>query len=190
MDLIAERIDIAIRIGRVANASFVARKLCAVRRVLVASPSYLHSHGFPKTIEELKEHDCVLFGATLEDSVWHIDGPNGGVEVAAKARMAVDNMQAAINTVAAGLGIGLLAAAIIAEDVRAGRLLQVLPGYTMEGHLFAIYPSRNHLPLATRVLLDFVAGRIELIGKLGHFDWRTNANLAAASKHHDMSNAA
>lgn len=190
IDLIAERIDIAIRIGRVANASFIARKLCAVRRVLVASPSYVRSRGSPRTIEEIREHDCVLFGATLEDSVWHVDGPNGSVEVAVKARMAVDNMQAAINAVAAGVGVGLLPAAIIAEDVRTGRLLPVLPGYTVEGSLFAIYPSRSHQPLASRALLDFVACRIEMIGRLGHFDWQPGVNSPSVSKHPDVSNAA
>ena len=186
VDLIAERIDIAIRIGRVANANFVARKLCGVRRVLVASPDYLRRHAAPTTLGDISKHDCVLFGASLEDCHWHVDGPEGSEEISVKARMAVDNMQAAINAVAAGLGIGLLPAALIADTVHSGRLLQMLPGHTFEGHLFAIYPSRSHLPLATRALLDFLACRIETIGRLGHLDWPRQPDSASP----DMSNAA
>jgi DNA-binding transcriptional LysR family regulator len=160
VDLIGERIDLAFRTGELASSSFIARKLGPARRIVLASPRYLKRRGEPRRVEDLQQHDCVVFGRALEHAAWRLDGPHGAREVPVHGRIAVDGAYAALQAAVAGLGLALLPAALAADDLRAGRLRQVLPAYgTTRGALYAVIPSNRHMSAALRAFLDLVENK-------------------------------
>lgn len=160
VDLVQERIDVAFRTGRLESSSYVARRIGPTRRILIASPSYLRKRGMPRQIADLRQHDCVVFGSSLEHAVWRLNGPNGRREVAVSGRIAVDGGRAALKAALAGLGIALLPTGLAADDVKAGRLLTVLPRYSVDGGgLYVVYPSNRHMPVALRMFVDFAIAR-------------------------------
>jgi DNA-binding transcriptional LysR family regulator len=156
VDLIEERIDVALRTGKLASSSLIARKLALSRRVLVASPTYLDVRGMPCEVDDLVQHSCVVFGPSLDNVVWRLDGPDGTREIPVSGRLAVDGAQAALQAAIAGIGIALLPMALVADGLRDDRLRQVLPGYDVSGGLFSVYPSNRHISTALRAFLDFV----------------------------------
>lgn len=160
VDLIAERIDVAFRTGELPSSSFIARKLGPARRVVLASPRYLKRRGEPRRIEDLAQHDCVVFGRALDHAVWRVDGAHGSREIPVRGRIAVDSAYAALRAATAGLGLALLPAALAAKDLRAGRLRQVLPAHgAVRGALYALSPSNRHMSAALRAFLDLVEER-------------------------------
>lgn len=157
VDLIGDGFDLAFRTGRLPDSSLITRRLGISRLALVASPGYLARRGRPRRLEDLKDHDCVAFGPSLDNEVWRLKGPDGWREVAVRARIAVDGSYAEVQAALAGLGIALLPLALIRHDREAGALEQVLPDYGVDGgSMNIIYPSNRHLPAALRVFLDFV----------------------------------
>lgn len=160
LNLVEERIDLAFRTGRLPDSSLVARKLGPADRVLCASPRYLDAAGVPRRVADLRHHDCIVFGASLDNATWTIDGPGGARSVPVKGRIAVNVMAFAMRAAVAGLGIAHLPAALAARDIEAGRLKVVLPGFAAaRGGVYAVYPSSRHVPAAVTAFVDFVAGR-------------------------------
>jgi DNA-binding transcriptional LysR family regulator len=156
VDIIEERIDVALRTGQLASSSLIARKLAPSQRVLVASPSYLDLRGMPREVDELVQHSCVVFGPSLDNAVWRLDGPDGAREIQVSGRLAVDGGQAALQAAIAGIGIALLPLALVADRLRDDRLRRVLPDYGVSGGLFSVYPSNRYISSALRAFLDFV----------------------------------
>jgi DNA-binding transcriptional LysR family regulator len=156
VDLIAERIDVAFRTGRLGSSSYMVKKLGSTRRVLVASSSYLARRGTPKRVQDLKDHDCIVFGRSLEDATWKLDGPSGSSELRVRGRIAIDSARAALRAAEAGLGIALLPFALVRTEIEAGSLRQLLPRYGVEGGgLYILYPSKRHPSAALRAFIDF-----------------------------------
>jgi DNA-binding transcriptional LysR family regulator len=163
VDLLAARIDVAFRTGRLADSSFIARRLASTRRVLLASPAYLAAHGTPESVGDLARHRCVVFGPLLDGAVWRLEGPDGRTDVRVSGRLAVDSAHAALAGAIAGLGIALLPKGVAADALAAGRLRQVLAGFGIEGGLYAVHPSNRHPPAALRAFLDFAARKATCI---------------------------
>jgi DNA-binding transcriptional LysR family regulator len=160
VDLIGNGIDLAFRAGTLPDSSLITRRLGTSRLALVASPEYLSRRGRPRRIEDLKTHDCVAFGPSLDNEVWRLEGPRGWREVPVHARIAVDGSYAEVQAALAGLGIALLPLALIRHDLEAGRLEQVLHDYGVDGGTMNIvYPSNRHMPAALRAFLDFVIAK-------------------------------
>ena len=163
VDLVAERIDVAFRTGRLKSSSFVARKLAPTRRVLLASPSYLRARGTPTRLPDLATHDCIVFGASLDNATWRLDGPRGRSDVQVRGRVAVDSARAALRGALIGLGIALLPAALARDELEDGRLQQVLTRYGVDGGgLYLVYPSNRHPSAALRAFVDFFEPRLRL----------------------------
>jgi len=161
LDLVAHRIDVAFRTGRLASSSYVARKLSSSRRILMASPRYLARRGTPRRVDDLYHHDCVLFGPSLEHTVWRLDGPSGTREVPVRGRIAVDSARAALRATVGGLGIALLPAGLAPDDLARGAVRQILPRYGVAGGgLYVVYPSNRHPSAALRTFLDFCDRRL------------------------------
>ena len=160
VDPIDERVDVAFRTGRLENSSLIARKLGTTRLVLLASPAYLRQRGVPRRIEDLRRHDCIVFGPSFDTEVWRLHGPNGWRDIPVSGRIKVEGSYAEIQAALAGLGIALLPMAPLADDLRTGRLQQVLPSYGNDGAtLHAVYASKRHMSVALRAFLDFVTAR-------------------------------
>ncbi|UJB18033.1 LysR family transcriptional regulator [Lysobacter gummosus] len=163
IDLIEQSIDVAFRAGDLADSSLVARRLSdSQSHVLLASPMYLRKHGSPATIAELAEHDCLIAPAAQGRANWRLDGPEGAVEVRVGGRFAANTLLSQVRAVRAGLGIGLLPHALIAEDLRAQGLVHVLPQYSRRsGGMFAVYPTRRQVPRAVAALIEVVESALD-----------------------------
>jgi DNA-binding transcriptional LysR family regulator len=164
-DLAGEGLDVAIRIGGLADSSAVMRKLADNRRILVASPPYLDRLGRPAAPEDLADAAFLRYGEAAEP--WRLYGPDGAVtQLTAAARLRVDNGDTVHDWALAGLGVMLRSELDVAADIRAGRLERLLDGWDGGATpVVALYPSARHLPLKTRVLLDALAARMSRLAQ-------------------------
>ncbi len=153
IDLVHERIDLAIRIGRPRDKSHVFRRLCPIRSLLAASREYLERAGIPQTPAELADHNCLGYGGPRES--WTFAN---GERVETSGNFSADNGDALRRAALEGLGLIYLPTYLIADDVRAGRLIPVLAAHTSpESTLFAVYPESRHRSPKVSVLIDWLA---------------------------------
>jgi DNA-binding transcriptional LysR family regulator len=161
VDLIEEGMDLAIRIGSLADSRLVARRLCNNRRVLVASPAYLERAGTPATVEDLARHQFVLFTAFARPTEWKLLGPDGPTTISVAGRVATDNAEALITMAKQGLGITVGATLAVAPALLSGQLVRVLPDHQFEQTaVFAVYPSARQLSTKVRAAVDFLAKKL------------------------------
>ncbi|WP_036112368.1 MULTISPECIES: LysR family transcriptional regulator [Luteibacter] len=156
VDLVEEGYDLAVRISTLASSTLVSRTLGTTRMILCASPAYLAAHGAPGRVADLARH------AVLGYSYWPDDWQfvhEGAVErVTVRPVIRSNNGDTCRIAALAGQGITLQPDFIVGHDVRAGRLHEVLPGHAAGViGIHAVYPSRKHLPVKVRRLVDFLA---------------------------------
>lgn len=160
-DLVATGTDVAIRIGALQGSSLVARRLATDRRVLCASPDYLRRRGTPRTPAELAQHDCLLLrGGPAPRDRWRLgDGSGGHVTVRVRGRYQSNLGDALREAALAGLGIAQHSTWHVCDDLRAGRLVLVLPEHPPpDAAIHAVTPQRRK-PARARAFIDFVAAR-------------------------------
>lgn len=127
-DLLDGRFDVAIRLGEAAtDAEVVCRHLADFRRWSVASPAYLATHGQPERPEQLATHACLRFSYGAARQVWCFKRLDEQIDVPIQGRLRSDNADVLRQAALDDTGIALLADWLVAEDVRAGRLVRVLP---------------------------------------------------------------
>ena len=160
LDLVSSGFDLAIRIGALDDSSLVARKLASDRRVLCASPDYLRQHGVPGTPDDLAQHSClVMVGHQGRQDVWRLLDPAAG-EIAIRVTGRIESNQGEFlrEAAVAGLGIAMHSTWHIVDDLRAGRLQIVLPGYQLaETGIYAVMPQRRLVPPRVRAFVEFLA---------------------------------
>ena len=163
LDLAEEGYDIGIRMSMNPDPNLVARKLAANRKVLCAAPAYLALRGTPRAIDDLAEHDGVLFPPLAPKGAWTLlrDGQKHAVPVA--ARFETDDMDASHAAVVAGLGIGVLPIYVAADDLRRGRLVPLLREFQVlpDIGIYLVFLPNRTLPLRVRTLIDFLVQRFE-----------------------------
>ncbi len=162
VDLIDERIDIALRIGHLADSSLMARRVGEVRRVVVASPDYLRRHGRPRTPDDLARHHAVTFVNQANSAAWTFQRKrNGLLKVRVASRIEVNRAEAAIGLARNGMGLTRVLSYQVARELTEGSLVRVLGGYELAPipvHL--VYASARLLAPRVRAFLDFAAARI------------------------------
>ncbi|MCB1928668.1 MAG: LysR family transcriptional regulator [Rhodocyclaceae bacterium] len=159
VDLVRERIDLAIRITAEADPGLVARRLARCRSLLVAAPAYLARHGVPRRPEDLAGHRC-LGHARFGRGLWRLSR-NGDVhEVRVPVRFGTNETMMMTSAARAGAGIGLQPRYLAEPLLADGSLVVVLPDWQPpELTIQALYPSRRRLSPAVRALLDFLVAR-------------------------------
>jgi len=152
IDLVHERIDLSIRIGRPRNQSYVLRELCPIRGMLAGAPHYL-DHAPPiETPSDLERHNCMGYRGPSES--WSF---RNGQRVETQGTLYADNGDALKHAALAGLGLVYLPSFLLAEDVRAGRLVPLLSDETPPGaSLYAAYPESRHLSPKVRAMIDWL----------------------------------
>ncbi len=168
-DLIADRIDVAFRGGVLEDSGLFARKvLDAGTDGLVASPAYIARRGVPATLQDLVEHDCLVFGHPSGKATWRVTGPEGApAEVQVSGRFSGNTAQALRKAALAGLGIALLPSTLTQRDLCAGLLVPVLAQYHRQGHgVHMVYPSRRYLPLAVSAFIELVVSKMGAMQEL------------------------
>jgi DNA-binding transcriptional LysR family regulator len=155
--------DLAVRIGALEDSNLVARRIATNRRVLCASPAYLDRHGAPQVPEDLERHEClVLVGSQGRQDVWRMRDPDGrDVAVRVGGRFECNFGEALRDAAVGGLGIALHSTWHVCEDLRSGRLRQVLPACTLaESGIHAVMPQRRLVPLRVRAFIDFLCEQL------------------------------
>ncbi len=161
VDLVEEGFDVAIRAGRLPDSTLIARKVGDAHTTLVASPAYLESRGAPQDIEDLTEHDCVIFGSQSRNATWTLSGARGPVKVPVSGRISVNHFDVVRQAAVAGFGIALLPVDWVSGEISAGRLVAVLPGACPPSSpLWAVTPSRKHLSPAVSAFIGYLKARL------------------------------
>jgi DNA-binding transcriptional LysR family regulator len=175
-DLIAERIDLALRMGIETRSGLKVRRLAPGAMFLAASPAYLERRPAPRTLRELAEHDCLTIFNRQGRNTWRLQGPRGSQEVSINSRFAVNDMRVLAQACTAGLGIALLPQLIVEPIIAQGKLIRVLPSYrraSTDLGLQLVYTSRPPVPPAVAVFAEF------LLEKLGEAMTNLSQNHAS-----------
>ncbi|MGL5878722.1 MAG: LysR family transcriptional regulator [Xenococcaceae cyanobacterium] len=160
VDLFAERIDVAVRLGLLADSTLIAQQLMQTRYFVCVSPDYLKQWGQPQKPEDVEQHNCLLFPLAGFRSRWIFRDRNGDEsEIQVRGRTVISNAIALQQCAIAGMGLALLPHWLIDEDLRAGKLVNVFPDYQVTATDFntaawLVYPSRSYVPLKIRVFID------------------------------------
>lgn len=161
LDLLSEGVDIALRMSVLADSTLVARKLVDCPRVLCASPSYIAAHGAPESLEDLASHNCLVL--RLQGSLearWAFETPKGSQMIAVGGRFDVDDGEVLTAWALQGQGIVLKPYWEVADHLRSGDLVHVLPDETPAPvRLALVYPHRQQMPAKVRVFADFMIER-------------------------------
>jgi len=164
VDLVEAGLDCAVRVGPVADEQLVARKLADNRRVVCATPGYLRAHGTPRSLADLERHACLVLasgGALHAD--WRFRAAHGGhVNLRVRGRLVSDTGGQVHDWMLAGHGLARRSLWDVADDLAAGRLVEVLRDWSDEdAPISVVYPSRRFLPRRTRLFIDALAAHFE-----------------------------
>lgn len=156
IDLIDEGFDAALRIRtNLPDSSLMARRLCGITRSVVAAPAYLKRKGAPKTPEELKEHDCLIYTLSTSPRDWRFQSGNKSATVRVNGAIQSNNGQFLLSPLLAGMGIACLPDFTVGEQVTKGKLRRILAEYPVENHdLYVVYPSNRHQSPKLRAFIE------------------------------------
>lgn len=158
IDLIGEGVDLAIRVGDLADSSLVARRVANIKRGLFATPEYLKKFGRPATPEDLKDHNC--FGTLKPNEHWEFDGWDEPVAVTGQLK--ANSISFIRELIIQNQGIGRLPRIFCRNAVLSGELVEVLPDFQPPPfEVNAIYPSKTHLNPKVRLFIDHMMEMIE-----------------------------
>jgi len=160
LDLIDERIDVAIRLGTLQDSSYIAKRLRKMKFYVCASPQYIKKHGQPESPERVAEHNCLLFpraGFTLSWLFKHGDRATQNIPIGGNCL--ITNSDAIKQCTLYGMGLSLLPDWLVEEELASGTLLNIFPDYEVsatdfESSVWVVYPSKEYLALKSRVFID------------------------------------
>ncbi|AXT47790.1 LysR substrate-binding domain-containing protein [Chromobacterium rhizoryzae] len=162
VDLVAKRLDLALRIASLADSSLLARRLCAVRILLVGSPAYFARYGRPRHPRELAEHRALLYSNAPGGQFWrfrHADEGEFALEMPSPLR--VNNAEALTPALRAGLGLALQPEFLAWQDVQAGELETVMMDWQVDPiALYILTPPGRNRPARVQALIDYLAARL------------------------------
>ena len=162
VDLVAERIDVAVRLGLLADSTLIAQQLLRTHYAVCASPDYLNRSPQLKHPMDLEQHNCLLFPLSGFRSRWIFKDGNGElIEVPVAGRTMISSAIALGQCAIAGMGLALLPNWLIEADLQAGNLVDVFPDYAVTARDFdtaawLVYPARAYVPLKVRKFIEFL----------------------------------
>jgi DNA-binding transcriptional LysR family regulator len=157
INLVEDGVDLAIRIGHLADSTLVGRHVGEMRRIVVASSGYLKRHGEPRTPQAIASHQTIQFGATAAQPDWHFVEGGKEVRVACTPRLTTNSADAAIQHAEQGGGLTRVLAYQAADAIRAGRLRIVLQKFEQPPlPIHIVYPTSRLLSAKVRTFIDLV----------------------------------
>lgn len=157
VDLIGDNIDVAIRIATLTDSSLIGVKLADNQRVVVAAPSYLKRFGRPETPEQLARHNCLAFNNDGSQRGWTFLQNGKKVTMKVSGNMVCNDGEVLHDWALAGKGLAWRSMWEVGAELASGQLVSVLDDYAAPDHdIYAVVPQRRHLPLRTRLFIDFL----------------------------------
>lgn len=157
-NLVADGADVAIRLGKLDDSVFGARKLAVLDRLLVASPDYLNARGIPKTPADLAGHDCIFGPGAFSRESWMFKRNHTMISVDVEGRIRTNSGPGVFASVMAGLGIAMASTVMCAAEIESGALVALLPGYRLEPvEVHAVFPGGPRPSAKVRAFVDYLA---------------------------------
>jgi len=165
MDLIEERIDVAIRLGALQDSSCIARQIKKLAFYICASPEYIARHGKPDSPHEIKNHNCLLFPRTGHNLNWLFKKEGAVAEIPITGKCLVTNSRAIKQCALTGMGLALLPDWLVGDAIQSGLLVRLFDEFDVtatdyDGAIWLLYPSRDYVPIKTRVFMDHLIENI------------------------------
>jgi len=162
-DLVGEGIDVAIRIGELADSSMIAKHLTSDPLILVAAPSYLADKPVPRETEDLQQHNCLTYTLTPRSNIWSFSSKGSHASVQVNGNFSCDSAGGLTEMVLKGAGIAFIPHWHVAAHLQTGALVQVMEDHYRHLPINAVFPQNRYVPLRTRCFVDFMEGKIKKI---------------------------
>jgi DNA-binding transcriptional LysR family regulator len=161
VDLIAQGIDVALRMGKLADSSLGARYLGNNPWTVVATPSYLKSAGAVKRPGDLSRHNALVYSSVQGDDVWHFTSPRGErLATPVNGRFRSNNLSAVLAACREGLGVAALPRYVASESLRSGKVIELLKDYQLpDQELHAVFPSPKRVPAKVLAFVSFAQSK-------------------------------
>jgi DNA-binding transcriptional LysR family regulator len=162
-DLVAQGMDVAIRMGKLADSTLGARFLGVNPWLMVASPKYLRKQGTPRLAADLSGHDALIYSSVLGDDLWRMSTPKGDVvSVAVSGRLRSNNLSAVLAAARNGLGIAAMPRYVATDSLALGHVVEVLKNHTLpEQEMHAVFPSPKLVPGKVLAFIAYLQGRLD-----------------------------
>ena len=163
IDLVKQGIDLAIRVGPLADSTLIARKIGVSSRVVVASADYLVKHGRPKKPADLVKHNCLLYSLQKAPDLWYFNSAQEGDEsVRVRGRLKASSPDALCDATMNGMGISVLCEWYARKYIKDGRLKVILQDYHPTRYdINAVYPERKFVPQKVKRMIEFLASKAD-----------------------------
>ena len=161
-DLFVQGMDLAIRVGQIADDRLVAREIGSATRVLVASPDYLEKHGVPTTPEDLKQHNCIRFQYTPDVTPWVLVSEDQTITLEVPSNLYCSNVEGIKSATVSGLGISQISANNMICELKSGALVRVLPDWhAVPMPIYLVYRPGVNKPKRIEAILEHIMGMRE-----------------------------
>jgi DNA-binding transcriptional LysR family regulator len=163
VNMVEQGIDLALRMGRLADSTLGSRYLGHNPWLMVAAPAYLKAHGTPKAPKELSQHACLIYSTVQGDDRWMLTGPDGNEQVVpVRGPLRSNNLSAVLAAVREGLGIAILPCYVARESVADGAVKPILERHTLPAQeIHAVYPSPKLVPGKVSAFIEHLRGALE-----------------------------
>lgn len=159
VNLVDERIDLAIRTTNELDPNLIARRLTVCRSVICAAPAYLQAHSAPRRVEDLSRHNC-LTHSYVGKSLWHFEQDGEPLSIPVQGNISANEASTLLRATIAGAGVAMLPTYQAGAHIHSSELVRLLPQAEPRlMNIYAVYASRKHMPAALRSLLDFLVER-------------------------------
>lgn len=163
VDLVKEGIDVAIRIGPLTDSTLIARKIGIMHRYTVASPEYIKKHGKPETLQDLLQHNCLVYNLLTTRNDWYFQGKKGMEKIAVHGTFSTNNPDAIRGALLAGLGVAASPDWLVEEDIKQGRLVEIMTDYKPTSlDINAIYPQRRFMPAKVNLFINYLQSELNI----------------------------
>lgn len=158
-DMVAENVDISIRVGHLTDSNLIARKLCDLSWTLCASPEYLRNAPPLKTPSDLVNHRCLFYRSSdISLNTWAFSGKNGEETITVSGPLSINDPSALVSAALEHAGILLIDKGLLGDTIQQGKLISILTEYQPIGGLpmYVIFPEKEFMPAKTRALVNFI----------------------------------
>lgn len=181
VNVVDDGYDVVVRVAALEDSSLIARKLAADRRVVCASPAYLHRMGTPAHPHDLLHHNCLRYAHMTVRDEWQFHGPEGRLSVSVRGTFQANNGLLLKQAALQGLGLIVGPRFMVAGELAEGRLVTVLDDYAVPEHgVYAMYAERRHVSPKVRAFVDFLVGAFRDLR-----DWTPPSSTAPALAPHE-----